>query len=184
MHAPITNNMAITILALILAAAAVIDLRAQRIPNFLTLPSILAALIYYTLLNGTSGLFFSLTGLAAGIGALIIPYLMGGMGAGDAKLMGAVGAVVGARGVIIAFLFSAVIGGICAIMLLVIKRRNFNGFFRSKLESLKTLILLRQYIPEAIPHRKRQPRLCYGLAIALGSMSYLALDLTGYSFPI
>jgi prepilin peptidase CpaA len=171
-------------LGLVLTAAAAIDLRTQRIPNILTLPSILIALGYYAISNGATGLLFSLGGLAAGIGLLMLPYLMGGMGAGDAKLMGAVGAFVGAQGVFIAFLFTAVAGGIYALLLLVAKRRQFNGFLRSQLETLKTYILLRQYIPDAIPEKKHRPRLCYGLAIALGSITYIALNLTGHTFPI
>jgi prepilin peptidase CpaA len=167
-----------------LAAAAAIDLRTQRIPNILTLPLILIALVYHGISSGTSGLLFSLAGLGAGIGLLLFPYLMGGMGAGDAKLLGAVGAFVGARGVFIAFLFTAVAGGFYALLLLVMKRRQLKGFLRSKLESLKTFILTRQYIPDATSERKAGPRLCYGLAIALGSITYIALDLTGYAFPI
>ena len=184
MHPSVTNNIAMVFLVLILMAAAVTDLRDQRIPNLLTLPSILAALIYYTILSGTSGLFFSLCGLAAGIGVLIIPYLLGGMGAGDAKLMGAVGAFVGAQGVFISFLLTAVAGGIYALLLLIVRRRHFKGFFRSKLEALKTSILTRQYIPDAMPEKEPRLRLCYGLAIALGSIAYIGLDLTGFTFPI
>jgi prepilin peptidase CpaA len=184
-----TNALMIThlptiFIGLVLTIAAAIDLRSQRIPNLLTLPAILIGLVYYALSDGTSGLLFSLAGLAAGIGLLILPYLMGGMGAGDAKLMGAVGAFVGAHGVFISFLLTAVAGGFYALLLLVAKRRHFNGFLRSKLETLKTYILIRQYIPDAITEKKRRPRLCYGLAIALGSITYMVLDLTGYAFPI
>jgi prepilin peptidase CpaA len=172
------------ILGLFLTAAAAIDLRTQRIPNFLTLPSILIALVYHAISDGTGGLLFSLAGLGAGVGLLILPWLMGGMGAGDAKLMGVVGAFIGARGVFIAFLFTAITGGLYALLLLVMRRRHFNGFLRSKLETMKTFIFTRQYIPDAIPEKKPRPRLCYGLAIALGSITYMALDLTGYAFPI
>ena len=150
----------------------------------LTLPSILIALVYHTISSGTGGLLFSLAGLGAGIGLLILPYLMGGMGAGDAKLMGAVGAYVGARGVFIAFLFTAVAGGLYALLLLILKRQYFKGFLKSKLETLKTYIYTRQYIPDVIPEKKHRPRLCYGVAIALGSIAYIGLDLTGYLFPI
>jgi prepilin peptidase CpaA len=183
-NSTIASNLPAIVLTLVLAAAAAIDLRTQRIPNVLTLPSILIAIGYHSVSGGAGGLLFSLAGLAAGIGLLLVPYLMGGMGAGDAKLMGAVGAFVGARGVFAAFLFTAVAGGLYALLLLVMKRRHFNGFLRSKLETLKTFILTRQYIPDAIPEMKRRPRLCYGLAIALGSITYMALDLTGYALPI
>ena len=71
----------------VLIISAATDLRSQKIPNMVTLPAALAALAYHTKINGLEGFLFSATGLAAGIALLILPYLMGGMGAGDAKLL-------------------------------------------------------------------------------------------------
>ena len=78
-------------LVALLITAAVIDLRTQKIPNLIVYPSVLIALTYNTIMNGAEGLLFSAGGIAIGTALLIIPYLMGGMGAGDAKLMGAIG---------------------------------------------------------------------------------------------
>ena len=169
----------------ILIISAVIDLRLQRIPNLITMPAMLIALTGHTASLGTIGLFFSLKGLLIGIGLLIIPYLMGGMGAGDAKLMGAVGAIVGAEGVLISFLFTALFGGIYAVLIVFIKREQFQGFLKKLYVQFLNLILLKKYIPDPLQKPdKTQPRLCYGLAIALGSGLYIALKTAGYEFPL
>jgi len=51
-----------------------------------------------------------------GMGLFIILYLMGGMGAGDVKLIGAVGSMLGPYMVLTAVLCTALIGGICALV--------------------------------------------------------------------
>jgi prepilin peptidase CpaA len=70
------------------------------------------------------------------------------MGAGDAKLMGVVGGVLGAKGVFYAFLFSAIVGGIYAVVLTFIYRQHFRGFYKKQLTSLISLLLIRKYIPD------------------------------------
>jgi len=82
-------------LSVILVFAGIIDYKKQKIPNYLTFPTVITALIYHFFLNGMNGVGFSLGGMFAGIALLIIPYAMGGMGAGDVKLLGAIGSFVG-----------------------------------------------------------------------------------------
>ena len=90
--------------ALVLLSA-VSDIRVGKIPNAITVPFAVAALLINTLLDGFSGFTFGLTGLFAGIGLLIIPYTLGKMGAGDVKLMGAIGSFLGPKDVFCSFLF-------------------------------------------------------------------------------
>jgi len=97
----------IGVLIAVLIISAVIDYRLQKIPNIITYPTMALAVGFHSFTHGGNGLYFSLSGLMAGIALLILPYFLGGMGAGDAKLMGAVGAVVGPREVFIAFLYSS-----------------------------------------------------------------------------
>jgi Flp pilus assembly protein protease CpaA len=73
-------------------AAIVTDVRHFRIPNLLTGPLLVAGLVYAWSLDGLSGLLFSSAGVLAGFLFLLPLYLVGGMGAGDVKLMGALGA--------------------------------------------------------------------------------------------
>ena len=173
------QNFPTIFLSVILIVSAVIDLRTQKIPNLITYPTMVIALIYHATLGGGSGLFFSLSGLCVGIGLLLLPYLMGGMGAGDAKLMGAVGGIIGAKGVFYAFLCAAIIGGIYALVLLLI-HRDFINFFKKQITILWTFILTRKYIPDPIQNAQNRPRLCYGLAIALGTGLYIFFIQAGY----
>lgn len=84
-----------TSMILVAAAAAVTDARTGIIPNGLTLPTLLAALLLHFILQGAGGLLYSLAGaLACGL----IPYLLfraGSMGGGDVKLLAALGAIAG-----------------------------------------------------------------------------------------
>jgi prepilin peptidase CpaA len=164
----------------ILIVSAGIDFNKQKIPNLITYPSMVIALSYHGFTRGADGLLFSLAGLAVGIGIFLVPYLMGGMGAGDAKLMGAVGAVIGAKGVFYATLCIALVGGIYALVLILAHRAHFAGFFKRQLTTFWTFILTRKYIPDPIQNAQNRPKLCYGLAIALGTGLYMFLHQSGY----
>jgi prepilin peptidase CpaA len=175
----------IIFLSAVLIVASVNDLRFQKIPNLLTYPAMAVAVGCHVVMNGLDGLLFSTAGLALGIAILIIPYLMGGMGAGDAKLMGAVGAILGAREVFIAFLFTAIIGGVYTLILFLIKRQHFKGFFTRQAATLKTFIFTKQFIPIPGDRNEKKPKLCYGIAIAIGTLFSVFLEFSGfYKFPI
>jgi len=174
------ENFPIIFLSVILIVSAVIDLRTQKIPNLITYPTMVIAFSYHGALGGGNGLLFSLMGLSVGIALLLLPYLLGGMGAGDAKLMGAVGAMIGAKGVFYAFLCTAIVGGIYALVLILIRRTYFNGFFKKQMTTLWTFILTRKYIPDPIHVGKNRPKLCYGLPIALGTGLYIFLNQSGH----
>ena len=164
----------------ILSISAIIDLRTQKIPNLITVPSVIIALIYHYFTNGIDGLIFSLLGLGTGIALLIIPYMLGGMGAGDAKLMGAVGAILGIKGVFVAFLFTALVGGIYSLVTIMLHRKQFKGFFKKQLITLKLFILTRKFIPDPVEENHKKPKMCYGVAIALGTFIYMGLDISGH----
>ena len=112
-----------------LSFSAIIDLRAQKIPNLITFPSVIIALLYHFFTNGIDGLIFSALGLTTGIGLLIVPYMLSVTGAGDAKLMGAVGAILGSKIVFIVFLFTALVGGIYSVITILLHHKQFKGFF-------------------------------------------------------
>ena len=168
------------LLLAILSISAIIDFRAQKIPNLITFPSVIIALLYHFLTHGTEGLIFGGLGLATGIGLFIIPYIIGVSGAGDAKLMGAVGAVLGSKSVFVAFLLTALVGGIYAVILILLNKKQFKDFFKKQFITLKLFILTREFIPDPVEENSKKPKLCYGVAIALGTFIYMGLDLSGY----
>ena len=176
----ISDYFLISLLLSILSISAVVDLRAQKIPNLITFPAIIIALLYHFFTHGIDGLTFSALGLATGIGLLIVPYMLGGMGAGDAKLMGAIGAILGTKSVFTAFLLTALVGGIYALIIILLNQKQFKGFFKKQLITLQLFILTRKFIPDPGEESKKKPRLCYGVAIALGTFIYMGLDLSGH----
>jgi prepilin peptidase CpaA len=99
-----------------LGTAAVIDLRTRRIPNVLTITT--AALGVALAASGVSHVSVgqSLSGLFLGMLLMLPGYLLGATGAGDVKLLGAAGAVLGVGHVPVAFLYTAVAGGLFALV--------------------------------------------------------------------
>jgi prepilin peptidase CpaA len=174
------NYLLITLLVL----CAVYDITANKIPNIVTIPSVISAVALHSLNHGLDGFLFSTAGMATGIALLIIPYIMSGMGAGDVKLMGAVGSFLGVKATFEAFLIIALFGGVYAMALILIRRDVFKGFFSEKLMVLSSMVLLRQYMPIQTESSGQKPRLKYGVAIALGTITYLVLKSFGIKFLI
>ncbi|MCA1065263.1 A24 family peptidase [Rossellomorea aquimaris] len=111
-----------TVLSLALIVSFITDLKNRKILNIITFPSILFGLSYYSITQGWGGFFFSGTGFLVGAGTLLLPFLLGGMGAGDVKLMGAIGALMGSAFTLKAFVVISVIGGVISICLIVKKK--------------------------------------------------------------
>ena len=172
----------IVLLACAMTIAAIRDLKTRKVPNLLTYTVMLFGLVYHGVLSGLIGIGFSAAGLVVGIVLFLIPYLMGGMGAGDAKLMGASGAILGSKGVIIAAVMSILIGLVYAMVLLLIHHGYCRSLLRRLGIMLKTFFLTRQFIPIPPGNGEKQPTLSYALPIALGTMCYVFLKATNNQF--
>ncbi len=88
--------------------AAVTDLRTRRLPNWLTVPALAAALVFHSATGGLAGLGTAVAGFALGFGVLLVLWLIGGGGGGDVKLMGALGAWLGPTSTLLVFFASTV----------------------------------------------------------------------------
>lgn len=158
-----------SLLVVMLLGAAVFDLRQGRIPNWVTFPSMVGGLGLYTILHGLEGLLFSLKGLGLGLGLLLLFYMAGGVGAGDVKLLGAVGGLIGPSGVFSAFLITALVGGIYALLLLV-RRLGLGGGLRYVRSMFAILLLVGKSGLTVTQSANPQPKMRYGVVIALGTM--------------
>jgi prepilin peptidase CpaA len=160
------------ILILALTVSLYTDLRKRKIYNIVSLPTIVIAISYYTMNLSWDGFLFSGKGLLVGLSVLLIPYLLGGMGAGDVKLMTAIGALMGPSFVFYSFIYTALIGGAIAI-LLIIKER---GFWRPLKNFIFNVTFLRGNLGSIILEKKEQSfsiSFPYGVAIVLGTLSTL-----------
>lgn len=153
-----------------MTTAVIFDQREQRIPNALILVGLILGLGWNIYSSGLSGIVFSLQGLAAGIALLFIPFALKGMGAGDVKLLGMVGAFKGALFAFHAFLAMALWGGLIAFILLIGSRQ-----LGKTLKRMWTGLLLHlfkvQKLQETIETRNSGISFPYALAIALGALS-------------
>ena len=102
------------VLVLIVMTAGIYDLRYRRIPNWLVLVGLVLGFGLNTFLFGLSGLGLSLKGMGLALLIYFPLYLLRAMGAGDAKLMAAVGAIFGPGNWIMLFMVTAVLGGVAA----------------------------------------------------------------------
>lgn len=109
-------------LLLLLALAVSGDLRAHRIPNWLTLGGLALGLVLQFATGGGEALVGGLLGAAAGGLTLLPLWLLRGLAAGDAKLMAAVGAHLGPVGTIVATLATLIVGGLVALAVLMRRR--------------------------------------------------------------
>ena len=91
--AMLVENWTVWLVTVVLIVAAVIDGFELRVPNWITFPFIIGGWIYSTAAFGWQGLGWSVAGTVLGMSILMAFYVIGGMGAGDVKLMGGVGAL-------------------------------------------------------------------------------------------
>ncbi|MCA0987530.1 A24 family peptidase [Guptibacillus algicola] len=153
------------ILASTLLISLYTDIRNRKILNIVTFPAMLLGVVYYTITLGFEGLLFSVAGLLVGFLLLIIPYLLGGMGAGDVKLLASVGALTGVTFVLHSFVYTALAGGVIALILLV-RRLEFKKL--SPLYLLSFFYLLKNITSS----NDDKPRITfpYGVAITVGTL--------------
>jgi prepilin peptidase CpaA len=149
------------------------DTLVSRIPNLAILAAASAGLGYHTWTAGASGLLFSFLGLLTGLALLIIPYLMGGMGAGDVKALAALGSLLGPGAVLQVFLYSALAGGILAIFHYALahnlKEKCLNG--AKTLRAFAYTHDVKLFRPPATTERLRFP---YAAAIAFGFYAFVS----------
>ena len=145
------------ILLIVSALGGVFDWKARRIPNWLTFGTLLFMLLFNTFYF-RGEILNSLLGFLAGLALLSIPYLFGIMGAGDVKLLGAIGSIVGFKNIVLIFLYSSICGLFLGIIWLVFSP-----------DRLKFLITTGQVLP-AVDKKQKLP---YGIAIFMGTFIYI-----------
>ncbi|MGA2617358.1 MAG: prepilin peptidase [Thermoguttaceae bacterium] len=160
----------------VLVLAAVIDGWQLRVPNWLTFPLMAGGWAFSAACFGWAGLGWSLAGTAVGLALLLPAYAIGGMGAGDVKLLAGVGAWVWGTATVYAFCVSAVVGGVLA-LLMILLRRGWHHHLAQLLVIINEILVVRR--PTALSaiaaERKGSMLLLpYGIPIAMGSIGYFA----------
>jgi len=178
----------IWLLAIFVATCLFTDLTDRKIYNSVILSGIICALcanIFH--LNITDGIIFTMTGLFTGIFLLILPFIFGGMGAGDVKMLGMIGAFIGHERVIEVMLASAVVGGVIALVLMFREGRLLGRVWKYFLAYSMVILTRKTTYLNTLDSRKRKrgATIPYGAAISsgvviiyiLGSLNYTILGM-------
>ena len=147
-------------------AGALVDLWSRRVPNKLTLAvAVLGVTLAVLGLSGLS-LMAALGGLVVGLLLMLPGHVIGATGAGDVKLLAAIGTLLGPSGILVAFLYSAIAGGVLALIVAVRRR-----VLRESVERTATLVRTGGANVAAIEDVSKNNRFAYAPAIAIGALA-------------
>jgi prepilin peptidase CpaA len=158
-------------LAALVFTAAVIDAWRARVPNWLTLPAAVLALCMRYSIGGMEELIRGVAGLLTGFALLIGFYARGGMGAGDVKLLAAVGAFAGPMKILWISAYTGVLGGVYALGIVVYSMVSRGGWARTGRrlrQEGEGLLLTGGSSRPLFESLRAYPRLRYAIVVALG----------------
>jgi prepilin peptidase CpaA len=155
---------------IVAAIACAFDVRFGRIPNLLTFGAAAAALVYSGITGGWTGLGLSLAGWGAGCAIFVPWFLLGGMGAGDVKLLAALGAWLGPTDALWTALYAGLAGGPLALLVSALR-----GYLKQSFTNLWCLLMFWkvsgvQPMPGLTLRTASGPRLPYAVPIAVGAL--------------
>ena len=172
---PIALKLALIVTAI---AAAYYDLRVRRIPNWLNLSGVILGLGLNTYFESFHGTLHALGGLSVALCVYLPLYALKGMGAGDVKLMAAIGAMTGAGNWFYIFIGTALIGGLASVALVLLRKKT--GQTISNLS-----VIITQLAKGKAPskedsslsiHNEKSLKMPHGAMIAAGVCLFLALN--------
>lgn len=170
------------LLGILVAIAAVFDMRYRRIPNWLVLAGIITGFAWNVSTSGGSGLLRASEGLGLGFIMYFPLYLIRARGAGDVKLLAAVGAVTGPYNCFLITLLTAVLGGIIALIVVALHGRLRKTFFNVAWMVQDLLHLRAPYksSEELDVTTSKGLRLPHGAMIAVGALAFIFIAKFGF----
>lgn len=168
-------------LVALLVAAAVIDYRTYRIPNWLTVGGTGVALSLAVALPGQPAFLWALAGLASGFAIMLPLYALKVMGAGDVKLMAMAGAFLGLPDTLYAVLYTFIAGGVAALVFAVSHKagKRMAANVRDMVQSMAFATLAGQAPGPAMAGNASIGRLPYGICISIGAIACVVIKQVG-----
>lgn len=148
----------------------------RRIPNWLTVPGLMVGIAANAALGGWAGAKSALLGAGLGL-ALLLPFvLIRSLGAGDWKLVGALGAFLGPQRLIAVLFIAVLVAGLMALILIVWKRRVWQTM-HNLWRMLAAFLTLRLPDSELTLDNPQAVKVPFGVAVAIATIGYTALQL-------
>lgn len=163
-------------LAILLVLALYSDIKTYKIKNYITIPFMCIGILTNLFFYGLHGLHESLLGICYPIGILMVLFMLRMLGAGDMKLFGAIGAIMGYSFVLDVIIYSFLAGGIISIAILI-KRQNFVQQIRYLITYVKTCFLTFSTIPYMdYSDKNNKSRFHFSIAIVIGTLIKIYLN--------
>jgi prepilin peptidase CpaA len=172
----LTTSLEMMLVTLLLVAV-IIDVSEHRIPNIITLLGAVIGIGGHLYLGGVQGAAFALGGFALGMACLLPFYMLGGMGAGDVKMMGAIGAFVGPQATLLAVGVALVCGalGALALLLFAVVSAQRGAHCDATGKRNNTTVTTADGVSSSATARETlKTRFPYALALAAGAIASLA----------
>lgn len=166
---------AAVLLFIVVLIAGIYDFRFRRIPNWLTISGVAAGFLMNLGIFNGAGLSVAAAGLGLAMLIYLPLYVLRGMGAGDVKLMAAIGAIAGPTNWLVIFIVTALIGGVLAVCLSVMKRRLREVLFNVSLMLFDLAHLRLPYRTNSMLDIRNAAalRMPHGVSIAMGACLFL-----------
>jgi prepilin peptidase CpaA len=152
--------------------AGALDWRYRRIPNWLTVPGLLAGIAVNAVASGWSGAKSSLLGAGLGLAVLLPFVLIKALGAGDWKLIGALGACVGPTRLIAVLIGSMFVAGVMALVLIIYKGRVRQAF-GNIVRMIGAFLALHLPGPEVSLDNPESVKIPFGVAVAVTMLFFV-----------
>jgi prepilin peptidase CpaA len=148
--------------------ACITDVRSARIPNALTFSGVITGLLFHTFAPSGAGFAASGEGCLVGLAVFFLPFALGGLGAGDVKLLAALGAWLGPTDIVWSAVYTAIAGAALSLAVAIAC-----GYVRTALSNI-WMLLCHWSVVGIRPLRELSleggggPRLAYAIPILLG----------------
>ena len=176
----------VLVLIVLLTAAVATDLKNHRIPNLLLWPSLSLALMLHMTSGGIDGLIVAIGGLALGFAILFPLYSVGGLGAGDVKLLSVVGSFLGPSGALIAGVATMIAGALFGITFIVwrciwpkIELREVHALGPLSRQTGSVISLQSSYGRKPVTYIPYAPAIAAGTLAALWYIDFLPQEFLG-----
>ncbi|MBE9535480.1 MAG: prepilin peptidase [Proteobacteria bacterium] len=169
------DDLSIVAASVYFTLACTTDTFKSKIPNLLNVCLLVAGITLSVMALGMQGFLLSLSGLGLGVGLLLLPYLMGGIGAGDVKALGALGALIGPYDLLHVFVYMGLYGGGLALFHYLFQADIKNALHEGWLSARASVFTKRvqRLSPSNHGSHKGMLRFPYAAAIAFGYYSFV-----------
>ena len=168
------DDLSIVSASVFFTLACTTDTFKSKIPNLLNACLLVAGITINTMTMGMQGFLLSISGLALGVALLLLPYIMRGMGAGDVKAFGALGALIGPYNLLHVFVYMVFYGGGIALLHYLYHQTDIKKTLREGWDSVCASVLTKEVEYIMPSSQKNTLRFPYAVVIAFSYYSFVS----------